>query len=258
MRSFALAALLVMCMAVSVVAAEGQWTKAGPVVVNGSPIPDTCYLKKGRSLVFPVLAIAEALGKKASVSGTTVEWEGRSKACTSLVVLDGVAYAGWRDLQALEPSLEYGVSGDKAIFALGARKTMPGSASADEGGDGAQWLESFGTAQTRAMAQNKRMLLDFTGSDWCGWCIKLDKEVFATPEFAAYAARNLILVKLDFPRGIAQPAELKKQNEELARKYNIEGFPTLVILAPDGKVLGTTGYQPGGPAVMIKELESIK
>ncbi len=71
------------------------------------------------------------------------------------------------------------------------------------------------------------VLLDFTGSDWCGWCIKLQKETFSKPEFQKFAAESLVLVELDFPRGKEQSEELKKQNQELAEKFGIQGFPTL-------------------------------
>lgn len=125
-------------------------------------------------------------------------------------------------------------------------------------GGGEGWETDFKKAVERATKENKPLLLDFTGSDWCGWCIKLDKEVFSKESFKKWAESNLVLVSLDFPRKKQQSAELKKQNEELSEKYNVEGFPTIILLASDGKkVLGTTGYQSGGPDAYVKHLQEI-
>ena len=100
------------------------------------------------------------------------------------------------------------------------------------------------------------VLMDFTGSDWCGWCIKFDKEVFATKEFADYAAKNLVLVQLDFPRRKEQSADLKKTNTALQSKYDVSGFPTLVVLDKDGKVAGKqVGYLEGGPKAFIAKIK---
>jgi protein disulfide-isomerase len=122
-------------------------------------------------------------------------------------------------------------------------------------GDG--WLTDFEAAKTKAAAENKAMLLDFTGSDWCGWCIKLDKEVFSKQAFQDYAASNLVLVELDFPRSKEQSAEVKAQNEALAKRYNIRGFPTILILSSDGELVEKTGYQRGGAAAYVEHLKEI-
>jgi thioredoxin-related protein len=121
----------------------------------------------------------------------------------------------------------------------------------------AAWLTDFKKAEKQAAAENKPLVLDFTGSDWCGWCIRLDKEVFSQKEFVDYAKQNLVLVKLDFPRGTPLPAEEKKQNEELAQKYGVRGFPTIVVLDSKGKQLGELGYQKGGAAKWIESLEKV-
>ena len=81
------------------------------------------------------------------------------------------------------------------------------------------------------------MLVNFTGSDWCGYCIQLDRAILSQPLFKDYADKNLILVEIDFPRRKPQSVEVKKQNAELAERYQIEGFPTLVLLNGDGKTL---------------------
>ncbi|MCC7519704.1 MAG: thioredoxin family protein [Verrucomicrobiae bacterium] len=119
------------------------------------------------------------------------------------------------------------------------------------------WLTDHAKALEKAKTENKPLVMDFTGSDWCGWCIKLDKEVFGKPEFKSYAAKNLVLLKLDFPRRRTLPAAEKEQNEALAGKYGIRGFPTIVVLDPQGETLGQLGYQPGGPKPWIAELEKL-
>jgi len=120
------------------------------------------------------------------------------------------------------------------------------------------WLTDLPKAQAKAKTENKLVMLDFTGSDWCGWCIKLNKEVFSKPEFAEYAGKNLVLVEVDFPRGKKQSEELKKANTALQEKYKVEGYPTIVVLSSEGKKVGELGYQPGGPKAFIAELDKLK
>ena len=121
------------------------------------------------------------------------------------------------------------------------------------------WLTDLPKAQAQAKAENKIVLLDFTGSDWCGWCIKFKKDVLDTPEFAKYAKANLVLVELDFPNKKAQSDELKKTNKELQKKYEVRGFPTFLMLGADGKELGRqVGYLQGGPAKFIEKLDGFK
>jgi protein disulfide-isomerase len=100
--------------------------------------------------------------------------------------------------------------------------------------------------------------MDFTGSDWCGWCIMLDKEVFSKPEFKEYANKNLVLLELDFPRMKQMPPETVKQNEQLLMKYGIQGFPTVVVFDSSGKPLGALGYQQGGAEAFIAQLEKLR
>jgi len=121
------------------------------------------------------------------------------------------------------------------------------------------WLTDLPKAETQAKADNKIILLDFTGSDWCGWCIKFKKEVFDTPEFQEYAAKNVVLVELDYPNKKVQTADLKKANAELKKQYKITGFPTLIVLDKDGKEIGRqVGYSEGGPKAFIEKLEKFK
>jgi thioredoxin-related protein len=119
----------------------------------------------------------------------------------------------------------------------------------------AGWETDFEKASAEAKKSGKYMLLDFTGSDWCGWCIKLDKEVWSQGEFKAYAKKNLVPVMLDFPRKKEQSEEEKAQNAKLAKKYSIRGYPTVILLSPEGEMVGKTGYQPGGAEAYVKHLE---
>lgn len=129
------------------------------------------------------------------------------------------------------------------------------NATAFAGGEG--WMTDFEAAQAKAAEKAKPMLLDFTGSDWCGWCIKLKKEVFSQDAFQSYAKDELVLVEIDFPRSKEQSDEVKAQNEALAKKYGIRGFPTILLLSPEGELIGRTGYQPGGATKYVAHLKEI-
>jgi protein disulfide-isomerase len=119
------------------------------------------------------------------------------------------------------------------------------------------WMTDFEAAKAKAKTENKNLLLDFTGSDWCGWCIKLNKEVFSQEAFQDYAAESLVLVELDFPRGTDLPAELKAQNEALAKKYGVRGFPTILVLSPEGDLVKQTGYEAGGAEAYVEHIKAI-
>jgi len=121
------------------------------------------------------------------------------------------------------------------------------------------WLTSVPDAQTRAKKESKLVLLDFTGSDWCSWCKKLDAEVFSQQQFADYAKKNLVLVEVDFPAQKKLDAALAKANDALKDKYKIAGFPTLIALKPDGAVVwNQVGYLEGGPKAVIAKLDEAK
>ena len=137
------------------------------------------------------------------------------------------------------------------IFAL--------TAAAIVGAD-ASWLTDYKQAQEQAKASNKLMLLEFTGSDWCPPCMRLKKDVLSTPEFQDYAGKNFVLVELDFPRGKEQPRELAAQNQELASRFGIEVFPSVIILDGNGKKVGELlGYDPRATVKMyIDELEKAR
>ena len=120
---------------------------------------------------------------------------------TSLFSLAAAAFIAIPSLQAEEVKKE---------------KTKPEETKPEETSK-AKWMDDYEAAVKLAKAENKLLLLDFTGSDWCGWCIKLKKEIFDQKEFVAYAEENLVLVELDFPRKKKLTESLQKQNKELAK-----------------------------------------
>jgi protein disulfide-isomerase len=122
--------------------------------------------------------------------------------------------------------------------------------------DGLNWEDNLETAIQQAKKENKAVLVNFTGSDWCIWCKRLSSEVFQQKEFEKYADESLVLVKLDFPRNIEQSAETQNYNRNLAQKYGIQGFPTILIFNSQGKLVAQTGYQPGGPEKYIEHIKS--
>ncbi len=103
-----------------------------------------------------------------------------------------------------------------------------------------------------AEASKKPVVLEFTGSDWCPPCKMMQKQVFSTPDFQKFAASDIVFVKLDFPRQRDQDAAVKARNRELAEKFNVEGFPTVIVLDAAGKELSRkVGFGAGGPEAFI-------
>jgi thiol:disulfide interchange protein len=152
-----------------------------------------------------------------------------------------------------------------SLKAVGAVSTVPerritdaerrAAAAAPAADEGATWSTDAEAALERAQSSGRHVFLFFTGSDWCGWCIRLQKEILTTPEFASFAQDNLVLVELDFPQRKQQSEALKAQNAKLAKKYGIRGYPTVIVLNSEGKVVGQLGYQAGGPGPFIAKLE---
>ncbi|MGF1451366.1 MAG: thioredoxin family protein [Opitutales bacterium] len=118
------------------------------------------------------------------------------------------------------------------------------------------WIEDFDKAKQLAEQTGRPILINFSGSDWCGWCIRLDGEVFETEQFEEFAAKNFVLFKADFPRRSPQRESIANQNKKLAENYGIRGFPTVLIVDENGEVIGRTGYQRGGPEPYIDNLKS--
>jgi thioredoxin-related protein len=127
-----------------------------------------------------------------------------------------------------------------------------------------KWHTDVKEAIAISTKEKKPLLLFFTGSDWCGWCIRLQKEVLHTPEFKSWAKDKVVLVELDFPRRTPQSVELKTQNNELQQAFGVQGYPTIHFangVTSDGKSsfkgLGSSGYVAGGPAAWLAVADEI-
>ncbi|MDD2676067.1 MAG: thioredoxin family protein [Methylacidiphilaceae bacterium] len=122
----------------------------------------------------------------------------------------------------------------------------------------ANWITDYPKALKEAKAQKKLVLANFTGSDWCPWCQKLQREVFSTPEFQQYAKEHLVLLELDFPQRKPQTEALKQQNKELADRYHVDAFPTILLLDPEGQEVASMGYLPGGAKPFLDKVEQFR
>ena len=126
------------------------------------------------------------------------------------------------------------------------------------------WHTDLDKAAAISTKTKKPLLLFFTGSDWCGWCIRLQKEVLHTPEFDAWAKENVVLLELDFPRRTKLDPKLAEQNMQLQQAFKVRGYPTVWIVdlvAGANKVnfsaLGSTGYVAGGPTAWLANANKI-
>lgn len=120
------------------------------------------------------------------------------------------------------------------------------------------WHTDMKKAMEVSKKTKKPLMLFFTGSDWCGWCMRLQKEVLKTPEFAKWANENVVLVELDFPRRTPQQPEIRQQNMELQQSLQVMGYPTVWFVNATKKGdqfsldrLGSTGYVAGGPSAWL-------
>lgn len=120
------------------------------------------------------------------------------------------------------------------------------------------WYTNLDKAVELSKKTKKPLLLFFTGSDWCGWCKRLQSEVFKKPEFSTWAMNNVVLVEVDFPRRTPLPQELQTQNSQLQQFFQIQGYPTIWLVNAsknEGKInftkLGSTGYVAGGPTAWL-------
>lgn len=121
---------------------------------------------------------------------------------------------------------------------------------------GADWKTDFEAAKADAKKNGKLMFLDFTGSDWCPPCMQMKKDTLDKPEFLEFAGKQLVLVEVDFPRRKSQTSAQKKANKDLAAQFNIEGYPTFVLVSAEGKELGRhVGYLRGGPDALVAKIK---
>ena len=120
------------------------------------------------------------------------------------------------------------------------------------------WLTDWEAAKAKSKTENKPILINLTGSDWCGWCIKMEKDIFSQKAFKDFAAENLVLMEADFPKKKEQPAALKKQNAELEKQYLAGGYPTVFLLDAEGKKLSDDlGTLKGGKDEFIAKLKEL-
>ncbi len=125
--------------------------------------------------------------------------------------------------------------------------------SADE-----SWMTDFEAAKAKAEKENKDLLIDFTGSDWCGWCVKLDKEVFKHDEFKNGVKDKFVLVEIDFPEDKTGMTEATiAQNDKLQEEYAVSGFPTILLTDAKGRPFAKTGYEAGGPEKYVASLDEL-
>jgi len=155
------------------------------------------------------------------------------------------------DIKSIEAARGPLTRTDPSLTAKSADQPAPANA-------GSEWTTDFRSALIRAPKEQRNVFLFFTGSDWCGWCKRLEEEILSTQEFRDYAQKKLVLVKLDFPKHTEQSADIQNQNKALATQFGVTGFPTVIILAPTGNAVKTLGYQEGGPGPFIAELRSVE
>ncbi len=123
---------------------------------------------------------------------------------------------------------------------------------------GEEWEVDLTAALAKAEKSNRIVLADFTGSDWCGWCIRLEKEVFSREKFKDFAAEKVVLCAIDFPRDKSKiTPEQAKKNEEYSSRYGVQGYPSIYLLEPDGSVFLKTGYREGGAESYVEFLRSV-
>jgi len=122
---------------------------------------------------------------------------------------------------------------------------------------GDDWFTDFEETKAEAVERNLPILVNFSGSDWCRWCVKLDNEVFSKYSFKKYAKKNLVLFLADFPRKESLPDDLKKQNDALLKKYGVRGYPTVLLLRADGEVIARTSYKAGGADLYVEHLKKL-
>ena len=144
------------------------------------------------------------------------------------------------------------------LAALGALVPVAHSyAVAQDSTGGIEWMSNYEEALSEAKSKNLPLFLLFEGSDWCGWCKRLDTEVLRTPKFAELMGGKMVFVDIDFRMRPPLSAEQSAYNEGLKQKFGVSGFPTVILLDSQGRRLSTMGYLPGGPENYATQIEAI-
>ena len=192
--------------------------KSGELLVNGKSVPV-------QGSMVSLKALTEALDAKMIVNadfGTVDVYEGRGKMAAQP-----------------EPAAE--------------KPKKPGYVKPHQG-----WLTSWNKAAAESKRTGKPIMINFTGSDWCGWCMKLKKEVFSTEEFKKWASQKVVLLEIDFPKHKEVPEQQKAHNESVAQKFRVSGFPSVFFSDSEGNQIGPRyGYQEGGPAAWTQKADEI-
>lgn len=129
--------------------------------------------------------------------------------------------------------------------------------SSSESSSELNWLTNLEAAKETARQEGKTIFVNFTGSDWCGWCFRLDDEVFSQTQFIQFAQENLVMLEIDFPRDIPQTDEVKAYNSNLLESFKIPGFPTILLLNENGNEINRTGYKSGGAEKYIEHISEL-
>jgi thiol:disulfide interchange protein len=147
-----------------------------------------------------------------------------------------------------------------AVLIASASLALWAAAPATKGAKVGEWTMDFEAAKTLAKEKNLPILINFTGSDWCGWCQLMDRNVFAKPEWETYARKDLVLVFIDFPQDKALvPMHFVARNEALSKQFGVRGYPTYILLASDGATrLGQLGASRNAtPEAFIADIRKL-
>ena len=147
-----------------------------------------------------------------------------------------------------------------AALIASASLTLLAASPVTKGAKAGEWTMDFDAAKTLAREKNLPILINFTGSDWCGWCKLMDREVFAKDEWQAYAKENVVLVTIDFPQDKTRvPMHFVARNQKLSETYGVRGYPTYIVLGADGTTrLGQLGAsRDASPSSFIGELKKL-
>ena len=141
------------------------------------------------------------------------------------------------------------------LYAQNGQQPMKGQTQMTHSSGKIMWMDNYEQAMQQASKEHMPVILYFTGSDWCGWCKKMDQEVFASPAFAEEVGHKFVFVKVDFPMNSKLPESMARQNAQLKQRYGVTGYPTVVIVDAQGGFIGETGYRSGGGKAYAQWLE---